>query len=99
MTRQTRWQGGGVPFESVQDALVRARLEVLQAGFRGVVEPERAAIHGAAEPEATGAGVGPTRVGVATRRAGLRVRLGHRLVAIGAALAGEDERAHAHHPI
>ncbi|HTC85071.1 MAG TPA: hypothetical protein VK656_00095 [Candidatus Acidoferrum sp.] len=85
MTSQTRWHGEGIPFESVQEALVQARLEELQAGFTSAA---------AGRPRA-GTDAPPIRV---HRADGWRVRLGHRLVAFGATLAGEDERTHAHRP-
>lgn len=70
---------------STHDAIVRARLEELQGPLADTIDLEAPATRLRA-----GARPGP-------RQVSLRVRLGHRLTAIGAAIAGEDERTNARH--
>jgi len=72
------------PFMTVHEALIQARLDEQQVHVN--------AARGAAAREFDAA---PAPARPATD--GWRVRVGHRLVALGAALAGEDARSHAHH--
>ena len=66
-----------------QEALVQARLDDLHA-------------HVDAAQAAASARIGTTPHGEPVRS--LRVRIGHGIVALGAALAGEESRIHDHRP-
>jgi hypothetical protein len=78
-------------FMSTHDAIVQARLDDLQDRFAAALDLESATL--AARNLDARRKVAPSKVA----RSSLRVRLGRRLAAFGATIAGEDECTKAHH--